>query len=188
MKKEDHRIRLTRLLLKETIIELLREFHISKITVKMLCERANISRSTFYTHYDNPFDLLNQLESEIYQVLQEIFSSQETLQTITKNLLDYVVKNKNIFQVLLSKNGSAQFMEKMMKLAQEIREENCDRPTNSQLRIYIHRFTVTGTISVLQLWLENDMPETTEYMAELVINLIKKGEDYVTSNGIENTP
>ena len=49
--KQDHRVRLTKLLLREAFLDLLVEKPVAKITVKELCEQANVNRATFYAHY-----------------------------------------------------------------------------------------------------------------------------------------
>ena len=46
-------------------MELLREKVISSITIKELCQKADINRSTFYSHYRDQFDLLQHIEDEI---------------------------------------------------------------------------------------------------------------------------
>ena len=54
--KEDRRIRITKKAIKESLIELLQEYPIAKISVKMICESADINRSTFYAHYNDQSD------------------------------------------------------------------------------------------------------------------------------------
>lgn len=54
----DRRKRYTRKVLKESLISLLKDKPISSVTVKEICELADINRSTFYTHYNDQFDLL----------------------------------------------------------------------------------------------------------------------------------
>ena len=53
MKKftEDHRSRVTKLLLRRAFTDLLEQKPIQSISVKELCERAGINRGTFYSHY-----------------------------------------------------------------------------------------------------------------------------------------
>lgn len=48
------------MVLKESLMKLLKEKSISTITVKEICVLADINRSTFYSHYLDQFDLLNQ--------------------------------------------------------------------------------------------------------------------------------
>lgn len=58
---EDKRIIKTKKYLKDTLIELLDEMPFEKITVTMLCQKADISRITFYSHYDDKYDLVEDI-------------------------------------------------------------------------------------------------------------------------------
>ena len=49
-KKIDYRVRLTKQIIRQNLVPLMKEYHISRISIKMLCERAEINRSTFYAH------------------------------------------------------------------------------------------------------------------------------------------
>ena len=57
-KKMDQRVRLTRNLLKNALVQLMQEQHIAKISIRAICEVAGINRSTFYVHYTDQYDLL----------------------------------------------------------------------------------------------------------------------------------
>ena len=65
MKENDQRVRITKLLIKKTFTELLTKKPIQKISVKELCEKAGINRGTFYSHYEDIYDLLEKIENEI---------------------------------------------------------------------------------------------------------------------------
>ena len=56
-KKTDRRILKTKRALRESLLYLLKEQPIQKISVSRLCEKSDINRSTFYTYYSNPMDL-----------------------------------------------------------------------------------------------------------------------------------
>lgn len=62
--KTDARVRYTRMRIREAFLACLAEKPVSKITVKELCDMAEINRATFYKHYADPFDLLDKLEGE----------------------------------------------------------------------------------------------------------------------------
>ena len=55
MSKTDARVRYTRRVIKESFLALLHEKPINKITVKEVCEAAEINRATFYSHYTNKY-------------------------------------------------------------------------------------------------------------------------------------
>lgn len=182
MKKEDRRIRMTRQLLTQAMIDLLKEHHISKITVTMLCESADVSRGTFYTHFRDPFDLLQQIEAEVYQELQSRLASEDIIAERLKRLLDYIARNKDVFEVMLGDNGTRKIQESVMRLAQEAKDNIMQQIDDTRLSNYLQRFTVFGAVSVLQLWLEDDMPESTEYMADLLLGLIQEGATNIAAN------
>ena len=63
--RSDRRTRYTQMVLKKSLIEWMEQKPLAKITIKELCERADINRCTFYAHYRDQYDLLQQIEDEI---------------------------------------------------------------------------------------------------------------------------
>lgn len=61
----DYRIEKTKKSIYNAFIELRSKKPLEKLTVKELCETAQINKSTFYTHYKDVYDLSDQIESEI---------------------------------------------------------------------------------------------------------------------------
>ena len=68
-KKTDRRVVKTRMHMIQTTLELLRKNSFSKISVSDICEEAMISRSTFYTHFEDKFALLDACMEQIGQKL-----------------------------------------------------------------------------------------------------------------------
>ena len=64
MKKNDARVRYTQKVLKDSLLQLLEKKPINKITVKEVCELAELNRATFYAHYTDCLDLLESIENE----------------------------------------------------------------------------------------------------------------------------
>ena len=60
--ENDHRVRVTKLLIRKAFTSLLSEKPIESITVKELCALAGINRGTFYTHYQDIYELLGEIE------------------------------------------------------------------------------------------------------------------------------
>ncbi len=61
-------------MLRDTLVEVMNEKSIENITVKDLTERADLNRGTFYLHYSDLFDLLEQSENEMIQEMSELLS------------------------------------------------------------------------------------------------------------------
>ena len=71
MPKTDARVRYTRRVLKESFLKLLREKPVNRITVKEVCEMAELNRATFYAHYSDCFALLESIEQELIDAFQK---------------------------------------------------------------------------------------------------------------------
>lgn len=65
MKEDDLRNRRTRANLRAVLAELLKAKEFEKITVKELCMKASISRITFYNHYGDKYELLEDVFREL---------------------------------------------------------------------------------------------------------------------------
>ena len=68
-KQENQRTRLTKRLLREGLLELLRDKPVEHITVKELCEMAELNRSTFYAYYNDVPALYQEMGGELAQAL-----------------------------------------------------------------------------------------------------------------------
>ena len=69
----DQRVRLTKSLIKDAFLELLSRKNVRHITVRELCEKAQINRATFYAHYMDIYDLKEQLENELLESFSRVF-------------------------------------------------------------------------------------------------------------------
>ena len=75
---QDRRVRRTRMRLQQAMLELLKEKDARSITVRELTQRADVNRGTFYAHYKDVFDLLDQMEQDLFQRLTQLLSSYST--------------------------------------------------------------------------------------------------------------
>ena len=73
--KTDRRIRKTKAQLRRGLAKLLKEKTIKEITVKELVEEVDINRSTFYLHYTDIYDLLEQTENDLKNEILEIVNN-----------------------------------------------------------------------------------------------------------------
>lgn len=178
----DRRKKYTRMVLKESLLKLLKKKQISSITIKEICDLADINRSTYYAHYSNQYDLLNSIEEEFIKDLVGTFSEynfskdKEALR-MTERLFEYIAANSDICQILLSENSEIYFQKKGMMIAQQFIFKNwfTDRQLDQDTYEYINMFLVSGSIYVIKNWLENGQNKTPKEMAEIITNFINKG-------------
>lgn len=70
MKKTDARVRYSRRVLKEAFLTLLGKKPVNKITVKEVCELAELNRATFYAHYSDCFALMESIEEDLIEAFE----------------------------------------------------------------------------------------------------------------------
>lgn len=182
-KKIDRRVKYTTALLKESLVRLMQANPISKISVKMLCEDADLNRSTFYAHFNTQYDLLRWIERGVITDVKRYLSdhpmsepSEETI-LIMKQILDYAAKNADLFKVLLSNHGDTEFQKDIMSLAQEqlIANLRNDRSLSERTSGYLQSFVIAGALTILQKWLRDGMVESSQQVAELISTLLANG-------------
>lgn len=69
---EDRRTRYTRMVIKESLLNLVKEMPFEKVTVTEICKRSDINRGTFYLHYYDTFDVLDDLIKEAFSDTSDI--------------------------------------------------------------------------------------------------------------------
>ena len=78
MKKENRRVRMTRALLHDSLVELMQTQDIHQITIKSICEHADVNRSTFYHYYGSQYDLLKDIEQKILEETKVILQAEHS--------------------------------------------------------------------------------------------------------------
>jgi Transcriptional regulator C-terminal region len=180
--KMDRRKKYTRMVLKESLMKLLQKKQISSITIKEICELADINRSTYYAHYSNQYELLNLIEEEFIEDLvatlsQYNFSKEKEALQMTEKLFEYIAENSDVCHILLSENSDIHFQKKGMKITQQFIFKNwiTDKTLDKETYEYINLFLVSGSIYVIKNWLENGQNKTPKEMADILHNFINKG-------------
>lgn len=79
MTKSESKYFNTALLMGQTLLELLKKKDFAYISVKELCQKAGVNRSTFYLHYESMNDLLDESMEETYSDFLEKWESKKTV-------------------------------------------------------------------------------------------------------------
>ncbi|MBS5952057.1 MAG: TetR/AcrR family transcriptional regulator, partial [Clostridium sp.] len=125
MVNKDRRIRKTKDVLKKSLIILMKEKSINSITVKELCEKADINRGTFYLHYKDVFHMLGEIEKELFEEFQDMILSYEIspdkieTKPILKDIFTFIAKNSDFCIVILCERGDMAFMKKIVSVIYE---------------------------------------------------------------------
>lgn len=183
-KQEDRRIKRTKKVLKEVLIELLQDKKLQKISVKEICDRSDINRSTFYLHYNNVFDLWNSIEDEIISSMNKIlynFHARTILTQPLPLLIDvtaYLEKESILTRKLFQCRESVVLMDKLktcfidyfLKNSTEIIQQK----NFNELNLYIS-FVISGSVSLFYKWFLGELEVSLNELAYAIEKLITGG-------------
>lgn len=172
--KEDRRVAYTKKILKESLLELLKEKPIANITPTELCRRADINRNTFYAHYRSPMELLESIEDELlaqfYVSLKRIDIHGDLTSPLTE-ICRTIYDNRELCAVLLSSNSNELYLKYVVDHVYEWIVPNWksqfgNLPEESLEKIY--EFLIAGNVQVIKLWVRSGMQETPEELAKFL--------------------
>lgn len=181
-KAEDRRARRSRRLLKQGLLELMREKKFSEITVRDITERMDLNRGTFYLHYPDTTSLLQSLEDEMLQEAQRMIDehlpevSEGMLQPVFEPILEYIAAHREECRILFRNNASDNFTERLHKLIAQDGEPKVQEQfpgASPAEREYLLSFVTYGLIGLIKEWFDTEMklPQAElVHTAELLVN------------------
>lgn len=184
-KKEDHRTKVTNMLIRRAFTQLLREKPIRSITVRELCERAGIHRGTFYAHYTDVYQLLEQVENEMLREFEKAMEPLLTARTeeltplkITTGVFQCLQENADLCIVTLGPYGDKDFARRLIETGRKL-YEICYRQyfadaTAKQLEYY-YSFVSSGCIGLLETWLRDGMSTSVTEIAAIAEGIMLRG-------------
>ena len=166
--------RRTRHQLRIAFAQLLQEKKIiKKITVSELVERAGVTRATFYTHYDNIYEITKEIQNEILEVLFEDFdllNSKAALEKKLNIIFEHLKLNEEIYKIILSSDEPLIFINRLNRLMTSnlnkyISKNNCK---SNQLDI---NFFVDGVTSMVIKYFRGDIVSDLDSLKIYIINI-----------------
>jgi len=176
--KENRKIRYTKMVLRDSLTELMKTKSILSITIKDICELADISRSTFYAHYKDQYDLLRQIEEETLAYFEDMLNdykdikSKKEIVRMVEEMLTYIANNGNSIQVLLSENGDINFQKKMFQHFtnhKQLTKYFSDKEQDNKTKTFYSVFLVHGSIGLVQHWLKYDPSMPVQKLVKILL-------------------
>ena len=179
--KSDRRALYTKMILKQSFLEIMRDKPINKITVKEVCVKADINRATFYAHFTDVYDMLNTIENELYDVIQNSFErgwETKSLEELLTEVCTDIKKNGEVYNVILSENGDKSFLNRVLNIAYERCMFAWSAKTQSEditKLEKIYHFFSHGSAAVILSWVQNGMRESPKAIAGFIKEITEKG-------------
>lgn len=190
MNKNESKYFNTAVKMDKALISLLEKKDFEYITIKEICEVAEVNRSTFYLHYENTTDLLNETTKYILDSFLTYFTIDRQSITIQyqncelKDLvfispeyltpyLTFIKENQFVFKTSIKHLGSMNFDKVYNKMFEFIFNPVLERFNFPEKdREYVLKFYLTGITAVVMEWLKNDCKESIDDISRIIIQCV----------------
>ncbi|MCX6048869.1 MAG: TetR/AcrR family transcriptional regulator [Chloroflexi bacterium] len=181
----DLRTRRTRLALRDALLALIEEKGFDAIIVQDIADRAMINRVTFYKHYRDKYDLLEQTMQEMLNELSAPVATllqEPTNHAVVDKLvpwLEHVAAHESFYRMMLGKEGNAAFAAQLRDYLEGMVEQTIKRmprqSTTATLPLpVLRRFATAGFLGVVMWWLEQNRPLPVQQVAMQLHQLIQQ--------------
>lgn len=176
----------TKLLLANSLKDLMRKTAFHKITIQMVTDHCGLNRQTFYYHFKDMFDLLNWIYQN--EIFQEINNNQDW-KSILLITVKYAKKNK-AFLRNTNRSLRKEIIEKFMypfvsKWVSLIFDDACGSSYIRQDdREFLISFFTSAFISTIIQWIGNGMPYDEAYLLDRVQLIRDMVELYKEREGV----
>lgn len=164
--------------MKQAMLELMNMVPFEKITVRLICERANVNRSTFYAHYMDIYDMIDQMETNLQKELIDHYPVPENVIPLSLEsfvtFLRFIRSHKDFYRIALKakrefplKQGFEPLWERVVKplcLKAGISSEN-------EMIFYFIGFQA-GFTMILKRWVEQGCVESEIKIAQVIQTII----------------
>lgn len=175
--KTDARVLHTKTRIREDFISLLNDHPLNKITVKALCDKADINRATFYRYYEDIYDLYEKIKDEFISGFLDSFFKMKNM-TMEEKLRIFVYeikKHASLVHALSKQNDSINFTSKMAKnlydhIKDEFRLLFSDFNEKQCAEAFV--FVISGCAGLVSVWVNSGMHTSSDEIAAMLHKLI----------------
>lgn len=185
-KREDRRASYSKKMIRESLYELMKTKPLNKITVKEICELADVNRSTFYAYYMDIYDLHQKIIKEFFSKQRDIINfavellskredvtnlSIDDFQEIMLFYLKTVKANKELYKFIFNQNSTNSIHLSFGKLFfNTILNESSIKIQEELKPIFRRSFTFIsgGTTAILMDWLKSECSEDVTKLSRYI--------------------
>lgn len=178
--KENQRIAVTKRMLKEGLLRLLREKELKNIRITELCGESGVNRATFYRHYETVEDVLCELERDIARQMLPPSGMPTDLSQVRSRLeevFSFAAEHSDILKILFRCNAE----EDMMRRINDFYKHYLELHNGSGISVSVDEatgksvaaFFAGGFYCLLRQWVDDGMEKSPAQIAEIATQLVR---------------
>lgn len=174
--------------MERAMLEAMNRMPFEKITVRLLCEKAGVNRSTFYAHYSDIYDMIRQMESNLQKELIDSYPAPGHVTPLSFSsfipFLKFIRKHRDFYRIALKARNDFPLEQGYLPLWEQVITPLCIRAgisCENEMYYYFAGFQASFT-TILKHWLERGCKEDEEKIAQIIQNIIPEILTSLVSN------
>lgn len=191
--KSDRRILKTKRNLRQSLIELMKTKPFEKITIREICDYADVNRNTFYYHYDCTQALLDEILSTLFDEIKDAVDGITNISEGIWKICAVYQKNGELMRILLVEHTNISFCQKLVKFSTpfvDIAVSDFNKDISDAKKEMISNYIVSGTLAIFYTWLKQDKEMEIDEVCRIIdalmhfdpIQAIKNCNNSITSS------
>ena len=192
MDKAESKFHNTAVKMNDALFKLLETKDFTDITISEICKLANVNRTTFYAHYDNTYDLLEEARDNVMSKFFSNFSSviqgsnplEMEAEIFISDVfiipyLNFVKENKRIIKVFCDNLNTFNTNEIYNLLFEKLWIPICNKKGLHDRTIinYMSKFFLNGINSIVIEWINNNCEDDILLLCEIIILCVRPNKD-----------
>ena len=172
-KTESRRIQMTKALIRTALVELMGEKNFERITIKELCERADVNRTTFYLHYSDQRSVFNDVKDTVCRQTVAMIGEADLSDPtgFVERFLNYIKDNDRQFRILFMHDEGDSFRFSLMDaVAGELMQylPVTDNPQNDGFTL---AYIMAGSLSIIIEWMKTGYERSPRELAKFIYSI-----------------
>ena len=173
----DKRVERTRSTIRRTLLSLMGERPVERITTTELCREAHINRNTFYAHYGSPEDVLREVEDELVADVEQELRKGYEVGEVALAMSRHVARHQELYRALW-RCRSSRLKERAVDLVigrslGVWQGEGLTALSEGELFL---RYAAQGSLAVMERWLYDGCRAAPEEITELINRFTLEGK------------
>ncbi|WP_217586183.1 TetR/AcrR family transcriptional regulator [Lentibacillus saliphilus] len=195
-RKVDRRVRRTKRLFQEALLDLMGEQDFSNITVTDIVAQAEYNRATFYRYYDDKDQLVKEIILEQIATLIEAFKypykKSPVIDMLTLSpddiiVFEHIYANKRFYRLWKKFVALPHFKDTFLQSLTRFFKEDIERIVSGDRELdhtLYTSFYANGILGIIIDWIENDLKPSPEQMAKQLVKILNHDLDktYITDS------
>ncbi len=164
--RHDVRVLKTRQRLQRALMEVLKDRKIEDISITQVCSAAGLNRNTFYAHYSDVYQLLDEVKSSYLEYFLNEISEYRKTSTGTQKTVTYFLKlvdaSRDFFCILFTDNSGPVFLRSLVQLCLEDAISEVRPELESLSAVDYSAFVIGGVSNMIHEWFRKEDRESAE--------------------------